>query len=219
MQKELDRFFWEGLQHIKHRFLVVEGDPAREIVKYAASEPFDLIVMPTHGYGPFRRFLLGSVTAKVLHDAGSAVLTGPHMEDAPGLAGISFANLLCAVDLGAQSAAVLQWAQGFAGSYGAKLTVLHSIPVTEVRMGGIYFDPDWRNERVAEARSRINELCGFAEPSGGVRILFSEPPAAVHEEASRMGANLVLIGRSHAGRLRANGYAIVREAPCAVVSV
>jgi len=26
----------------------------------------DLIAMPTHGYGPFRRALLGSVTAKVL---------------------------------------------------------------------------------------------------------------------------------------------------------
>src|SRR5271157_1875198 len=45
-----------------------EGDPARAIVEYAESEHIDLIMMPTHGYGPFRRLLLGSVTAKVLHE-------------------------------------------------------------------------------------------------------------------------------------------------------
>src|SRR5271157_473800 len=46
-----------------------EGDPARAIVEYATEEHIDLIMMPTHGYGPFRRLLLGSTTAKVLHDA------------------------------------------------------------------------------------------------------------------------------------------------------
>ena len=29
----------------------------------------ETIVMPTHGYGTFRRFILGSITAKVLHDS------------------------------------------------------------------------------------------------------------------------------------------------------
>src|ERR1035438_1854787 len=62
---------------------VVEGDPAGQIVDYARDHDIGLIVMATHGYGPFRRFLLGSVTAKVLHDAGCPVWTGPHLEEAP----------------------------------------------------------------------------------------------------------------------------------------
>lgn len=45
------------------------GDPALGITSFAHSNNVDLIMMPTHGYGPFRRLLLGSVTAKVLHDA------------------------------------------------------------------------------------------------------------------------------------------------------
>src|ERR1035438_10483293 len=57
---------------------VLEGDPARVIVRYAHTSEADLIVMPTHGHGPFRRFLLGSVTAKVVHDAECPVWTGPH---------------------------------------------------------------------------------------------------------------------------------------------
>ena len=39
--------------------------------------------MPTHGYGPFRRFILGSNTAKVLHDADCPVWTGVHVEEIP----------------------------------------------------------------------------------------------------------------------------------------
>src|ERR1035438_4375089 len=41
------------------RRMVLEGDPTESIVEFASGENSDLIVMPTHGYGPFRRFLLG----------------------------------------------------------------------------------------------------------------------------------------------------------------
>jgi hypothetical protein len=59
--------------------LMREGDPARAIIEYAEDEKVDLIMMPTHGYGPFRRFLLGSVTAKVLHDVKCAVWTSEEL--------------------------------------------------------------------------------------------------------------------------------------------
>ena len=45
-------------------------------------------MMPTHGCGPLRRFLLGSVTAKVLHDVSTAVWTGL------GTAGIALIGML-----------------------------------------------------------------------------------------------------------------------------
>ena len=63
--------------------ILLDGDPARRIVEYAHAAKVDLIVMPTHAYGPFRRFLLGSVAAKVLHDVNCPVWTGPHLEQAP----------------------------------------------------------------------------------------------------------------------------------------
>ena len=43
-------------------------NPPIRIVSYAREHTIDLIMMPTHGYGPFRSLLIGSVTAKVLHD-------------------------------------------------------------------------------------------------------------------------------------------------------
>ena len=43
------------------------GDPAEEIVRYAARTEPRVIVMCTHGHSGFRRFVFGSVTENVLH--------------------------------------------------------------------------------------------------------------------------------------------------------
>ena len=58
---------------------VVAGLPAaREIAQYAASHGADLIVVGTHGYGPVRRLVLGSVADHVVRLAPCPVLTVPH---------------------------------------------------------------------------------------------------------------------------------------------
>jgi nucleotide-binding universal stress UspA family protein len=57
---------------VHHVFL--EGDPAGEIVRYAADASIDLIVMGTHGRTGLERLLLGSVAEKVMRDAPCSVL-------------------------------------------------------------------------------------------------------------------------------------------------
>src|ERR1051325_3144541 len=94
VETQLEEFLRDELQGLPVRTSVREGDPARTIAEYACTEGCDLIVMPTHGYGPFRRFLLGSVTAKILHDVHCPVFTGPHLEHPPALTAPSFQNIL-----------------------------------------------------------------------------------------------------------------------------
>ena len=67
-KQQVDSFLKNEFQNVATTRVMLEGDPASRIAEYAGHEKVDLIMMPTHGYGPFRRFLLGSVTAKVLHD-------------------------------------------------------------------------------------------------------------------------------------------------------
>lgn len=50
------------------------GDAAFGILETAESESCDLIVMCTHGMKALKRFLLGSVTNKVIHHASIPVL-------------------------------------------------------------------------------------------------------------------------------------------------
>jgi nucleotide-binding universal stress UspA family protein len=56
---------------------VVTGIADREIVRYAREKQADLIVMGTHGYGPLKRFFLGSVADRVLRQAPCPVMTVP----------------------------------------------------------------------------------------------------------------------------------------------
>jgi len=57
------------------RWTVSTGVPFKEIVKAAAAEQADLIVMGTHGRTGLDRLLLGSVADRVIRSAGCPVLT------------------------------------------------------------------------------------------------------------------------------------------------
>ena len=205
------------------RRLVLEGDPTETIVDFAAREKCNLIVMPTRGYGPFRRFLLGSVTAKVLHDAICPVWTGPHMEAAPDFSSMHFHNVACAIDLGLHSREVMCWAGGFAAEFGAHLTLIHAIPASATRLGGFYFDPDWRTQLTRSAMERISFLREDRGIEASVAIEAGETPAVVGAAAETLKADLLVIGRGSTprahGHLPTNAYAIVRESKCPVVTV
>lgn len=59
---------------ISIRIEVIEGDVAGNIVDLAVEEGADLIVMTTHGYSGFTRWMLGSITERVLRHAPCPVL-------------------------------------------------------------------------------------------------------------------------------------------------
>ena len=55
--------------------LIREGEVADEIVRAAEESNADLVVMATHGYSGWKKFILGSVTEKVVRIAPMPVLT------------------------------------------------------------------------------------------------------------------------------------------------
>lgn len=222
IEEESRTFLTAELPGFAPQRVLLEGDPAREIVKMAADDGFSLILMPTHGYGPFRRFVLGSVAAKVLHDADCPVWTGVHLEEAPPVEAIRFATVVVAVDLGPQSEKALAWAAQFAQSAKARLVIAHATPSLEGRTGE-YFDPDWRLYLRKQAQERIAELQQKAGTSADLVIEAGDAPHVVEAAARSCNADVVVIGRGSAsgvfGRLRANAYSIIRQSPCPVVSV
>jgi nucleotide-binding universal stress UspA family protein len=219
--RELDALPCDAGDGVTVRRIVQHGDPARVIVDTAAAEHCDLIVMPTHGYGPFRRFLLGSVTAKVLHDAACPVWTGPHMEAAPDPAAFQVRRVLCALDLGLHTRLVLCWGARFAAEFGAGLISLHAIPFSTTRLGAVYFDPEWRMMLIRQARERMAFLHEDLNAPGETVVDSGEVGAVVRDVAAARQADLVVIGRGHRGhrRLPTHAYAIVRDAPCPVVAI
>jgi nucleotide-binding universal stress UspA family protein len=55
-----------------------QGQPHRSIVEYAKDADVDLVVMGTHGRTGLQRYLLGSVTEKVVRTCDVPVLTVRH---------------------------------------------------------------------------------------------------------------------------------------------
>ena len=53
---------------------VVFGNPSEVILDICENENFDMIIMCTHGLGATRRFLLGSVTNRIVNHAKVPVL-------------------------------------------------------------------------------------------------------------------------------------------------
>jgi nucleotide-binding universal stress UspA family protein len=54
--------------------VIIQGNPAEEIIKKAGSIKSDLIITGSHGRHGARRFLLGSVSSKIVEYAPCAVL-------------------------------------------------------------------------------------------------------------------------------------------------
>lgn len=61
---------------VDHEELLLDGDPAAALAE-ACADGVDLLCMGSRGYGPLRRVLLGSVSARVVKDAPCAILATP----------------------------------------------------------------------------------------------------------------------------------------------
>ena len=55
-------------------FVVIDGHPADTLVEYAEREGADLLVVGSRGAGAIERFLLGSISDRVVHHAHCPVL-------------------------------------------------------------------------------------------------------------------------------------------------
>jgi nucleotide-binding universal stress UspA family protein len=219
-ERQLERCLKPELEGLKVQRLLRKGDPAMEIVKAARELAADLIVMPTHGYGPFRRFLLGSVTAKVLHDSDCPVWTGAHIEEqAP--SAFAIRKIICAIDLSEHSRNTISWAAQMAAEFGAQLIVAHIVAEPDVYSSVEPHDKaEWQKALVSSAAKRIAEIQREVGSSAPVFIGSGNIPDALSRTALDQKADLLVIGRNpSAGHLRGTGYGLIRESRLPVLSV
>ena len=222
LRTELQKFCDKELPKVEVSSVVEMGDPAAAISDFAENENISLIAMPTHGYGIWRRALLGSVTAKVLHDAKIPVWTAAHAPEPSHRAHPKPRHILCALDLKAESRHTLEFAIGLAADAEAKVEVVSIAPEGEV-------EPFHTDVRLREllAQAAATEPVTIHEEGGrtGVEAVVNGGSVAdmVRTVAMEKRTDLVVIGRGsihHAfGSFFSNAYAIASEAPCPVLSV
>jgi len=196
--------------------IVRDGDPAREILDFTRSNRVDLIVMASHGRGPFQSFLMGSVAAEVLKEASCPVWITAHAQQ--GLPPM-FRNVLCAVDLGPGSESVVNWASQFAAAFMARLFVLHVFRSLESSE-----QPASPEGRLSQAdREELGRIEKHLGKEGQILFAGGDVAEAVCYQAKKLRADLLVIGRSpkadDVGTTRTTSFTIIRESPCPVVSI
>jgi nucleotide-binding universal stress UspA family protein len=221
-QRDLDQTLAPELDGIPVTRLLLRGDPAREIVKAAVDRNVDLIMMSTHGHAALYRFLLGSVTAKVLHESDCPVWTGAHVED-PAAPGFAVRTVLCSVDLSHHSYRTAALAAQLATSIGAALTLVHITESVGIYgPGGLRVDPTWKETIVGCATKEMDRLQQSVGAKAEAIIDSGNVLELLNQAAERTKAGLLVIGhspvRGHLGD-NGNGYAIIRESPIPVLSV
>jgi len=206
------------------RVLLQDGPVVGEILREAREWPADLIVMGTHGASGFERFMLGSVTEKVLRRTTVPVLTIPKgAADVPDLA---FKTVLCAFDRSDASARALEYSVTFARGPGARLIVAHVVEhfINEDPQFARHFDTDdcfrhaepelraWYTARVpaeAYATGQVEVVLRCGKPS-------RELLAIAHDRQ----ADFIAVGTASAAAMfGSTAHTIVRSADVPVLIV
>lgn len=204
--------------------VVLAGDPAHQLQLLAQREGVDFAVLGTHGHGAFRRFLLGSKTAKLIHDLACPVMTGVHMEDVPPFRAGPYRNVTCALGLREMkhSEHVLRWAVDFAREWGGMLHVVHVPPAIEWGAGD-WFPPDTQELVRKASRERLGKLMAEVGCEATLHVEGLDPIPYVNQVIEETDSDVLITGRSvgHGvlGGVRTNAYSMIREAGCPVISV
>ena len=201
------------------------GKPAEELRAAAESLQADLLVVASHGYGPIRRALLGSVACDLVREAMCPLLVvaeDRRLTD-------EVKTVLAAVDDSAVAGAVLLHAVGLASSGGGRLHVLSIL-------SGL--DPSEAAAKLAapaavgpRIEARLRELESIVEsmPSPPLEVdlevrSMSAPSTVIDELANSLTPDLIVIGTSGRSRWRrviagATADSVVTGAPCPVLVV
>ena len=217
-ENEITRFAESAFSGLCVNRVLKFGKPGPEITRYASQHNSDLVLMPTHGYGGFKRLLLGSVTSAVLHEAPCPVWTSTHTERFCRNCSQPIAQIICGVDLGPASTALVRIACELGNRYGATVRLAHA--VGSDLLGD---EAPFQRFLLDTAKQKLAELQVAAQTHLESDVWPGSTAEVMRRAALKAGAQLMIVGRGHArsplGGLRTDLHAIIRESPCPVLSI
>jgi nucleotide-binding universal stress UspA family protein len=189
-----DHYFGENAA----RSTVVNGDRSDLIQHFADREQVDLIMLPRNHQTQLARLFYDSLTATLLERCRASVWMTEHLGNE---ASPSVSNVLCALQLGqdatldAQNQRIFQAVQRLVSNFQADVTFLHvtgdkntseSSNELQTKAG----PGQW----LAQARDLFGSSTRFLSTSGNVI-------AGIRDMASRIGADLIVVGRVRPGAI------------------
>lgn len=209
------------------RSTILEGDPVAQIVEQARHLPADLVIMGTHGRSGPRRWVLGSVTEKVLRTSPCPVLTVGGSAEGPVLPA-ALKRVLCPIDFSESSMNALQHALSIVRHAEGHLTALHVIEGYPEPLDLFTFNA---GELVRQLEQAAREQLRRVVPEEARRpgkleeiVTPGKPWLEILRVAREQATELIVIGvhgrnPAHVMLFGSTTHHVVRESTCPVLTV
>jgi len=220
-------------QSVPWEAVVATGPPADEIARVVTDRSVDLAISATHGRSGLRRFVLGSVTERLMRSLECPLLvvrdTPPEMMPDPAQ-GLRFKKIVVGCDFSPASNSALEYGLSLAQEFEAQLHLVHIIEpqiysdflvtsLTEI-MGDVEDIKERLDRRLADlVTAEVMNWCGAK-----TAVIEGRPFEAITDYVVEKEIDLVVLGvRGHGVVetlfLGSTTDRVIRKAQCPVLSV
>jgi nucleotide-binding universal stress UspA family protein len=224
-----------ALAGVRHEVIVLQGDVCQELEKVIRQEQVDLVVIGTHARQGLGKLLLGSVAEQIFRRMECLVLTvGPgSLQDSPVGSTRPIQPFLFATSFSEASLHALPYAISAANHFGAKLALLHVVPVVPMPEGVTRpTADDVMQAREKTHAARIQQLAELTLQIPPLPIKpeclveFGSPSEKILQAANHLKSDAIILGlhrSTHIGTAAhmpwATAYEVVCGAGCSVLTV
>ena len=218
-------------KRVPSKILVRTARAYHGIIKAAAEQNADLIVMATHGYSGVNHALLGSTAERVVRHAPCSVLTVrvPNLTKETALPSLKLERLLVPMDFSDLSKLALPWAVYFGKAFDAEVMLLN---VTEKYPIDYLLGPELMNHAISplmlDAEAALHRIADNLSNSSGLNVSVAVRDGTPHREICQVAedthADLIALtthgytGLKHVW-LGSTAERVVRHARCPVLTV
>jgi len=220
-------------QPVEWEALIATGHTADEISRLAEVKSADLVIVATHGRSGFKRFLLGSVTERLMRTLPCPLLiipdpapSAPNVADQP----LRFQRILIGCDFSADADLALHYGFSLAQEFQSELNLIHviekpayAIPV-DTAAGTEDDSKSVMQNHLKEKLSALipPEALNWCSPN--MVLLEGQPDEELTRYALSHHIDLIVLGARGQGLVEklfvgSTIDRVVRRAPCPVLSV
>ena len=184
---------------VENEIIISQGTPADIISRLASEQRCDMVITATHGKAGFKRFLLGSVTEKLIKTLHCPLLVLPLQEhDLIPQAGfeINLKKILVGCDFSPDSKLAFEYGLSLAQEFQAELCLSHVIKPS------LYIE---ERQGIDQLRNRLKKKLDSMVPEGcrdwctaKTALLDGEPYIALMDYAKEQDIDMIVLGiRGH----------------------
>jgi nucleotide-binding universal stress UspA family protein len=219
-----------GDVHLKWEPIVTIGHTADEIARIAAEKRVGLVISGTHGRSGIRRFLLGSVTERLMRVVACPLMVIRGSEGTIDKIGFRLKKILVGCDFSPFSELAVQHAVNLAQEFESELHLVHVLEWSAYRdviRTGQEMLEDIRSDLAVQMREKLEQMVP-AEAKNWCRPVMSMVAGRPDEELAKYALvndiDLIAVGVRGRGLVEtlfvgSNTDRLIRESPCAVLSV